>query len=69
MESGLCVIIDNIAKRYGLLPSEVLIRATTFDLVIMDTVMSLEKHAQESSKEGYIPPVTTEDLLKLKESV
>lgn len=42
-------------------------KATTFDLVILDTVMTLEQHAQESQKEGYIPEVTTDELLKIKE--
>ena len=44
-----------------------MIKATTFDLVILDTVMTLEKHEHESQKEGYIPNVSTEELLKIKE--
>jgi hypothetical protein len=50
-----------------MLPSEVMIRANTFDLVIMDTAISLERHHQEASQEGYIPQVSTEELLKIKE--
>jgi hypothetical protein len=50
-----------------MLPSEVIVRANTFDLVIMDTAMTLERHFQEASKEGYIPDVSTEELLKMKE--
>jgi hypothetical protein len=67
MESSLILTIDNLGKRYGMLPSEIIVRANTFDLVIMDTAMSLERHFQDSSKEGYIPEVTTEELLKIKE--
>jgi hypothetical protein len=52
-----------------MLPSEVMIRANTFDLVIMDTAMTLERHFQEASQEGYIPEVSTEELLKIKERV
>lgn len=43
--------------------------ASTFDLVIMDTVMTLEKHYSDSQKKDYIPPVTEEELLKIKERV
>ena len=50
-----------------MLPSEVIVRATTFDLVIMDTAMTLERHFQEASQEGYIPDMSTEELLKIKE--
>lgn len=56
-----------MGQRYGMLPSEIISRATTFDLVIMDSAMTLENHAQESSKEGYIPDISTEELLKIKE--
>jgi hypothetical protein len=56
-----------MGQRYGLLPSEAISRATTFDLVIMDTAMTLEHHAQESAKPGYIPDVGVEELLKIKE--
>jgi hypothetical protein len=56
-----------MGQRYGMLPSEVISRATTFDLVMMDTAMTLEQHQQEASQEGYIPDISTEELLKIKE--
>lgn len=56
-----------MGQRYGMLPSEVITRATTFDLVMMDTAMTLEQHQQASSQEGYIPDMSTEELLKIKE--
>ena len=58
-----------MGKRYGLLPSEVIKKATTFDLVIMDISMTLENHANEQSKPGYVPDVPVEELLKIKDSV
>ena len=67
IESSLILTIDNLSKRYGMLPSEVIVRANTFDLVIMDTAMTLERHFQEASQEGYVPEVSTEELLKIKE--
>ena len=42
-------------------------RANTFDLVIMDSAMTIEKHFQDASKEGYVPDVSVEELLKMKE--
>lgn len=56
-----------MGQRYGMLPSEVISRATTFDLVMMDTAMTLEQHQQKASEEGYIPDMSTEELLKIKE--
>jgi hypothetical protein len=45
----------------------VITRATTFDLVMMDTAMTLEHHQQQTSEEGYVPELSTEELLKIKE--
>lgn len=56
-----------MGQRYGMLPSEVITRATTFDLVMMDTAMTLEQHQQKTSEEGYVPELSTEELLKIKE--
>jgi hypothetical protein len=61
--------LDNLGKRYGLLPSEVISRASTFDLVIMDMAIGYEHHVQEKQKPGYVPNVSVEDLIKIKESV
>jgi hypothetical protein len=56
-----------MGQRYGMLPSEIISRATTFDLVIMDSALTLENHAQKSQEEGFIPDISTEELLKIKE--
>tara|TARA_R110000868_G_scaffold69724_4_gene204911 strand:- start:403 stop:579 length:177 start_codon:yes stop_codon:yes gene_type:complete len=56
-----------MGRRYGFLPSEIISQATTFDLVIMDMAMTFEKHVNDSSKEGYVPEVSVEELLKIKE--
>lgn len=58
-----------MGQRYGMLPSELMARANTFDLVIMDSAMSIEKHFEDSNKEGYVPDVSVEELLKIKDSV
>lgn len=56
-----------MGQRYGLLPSEVIVRATTFDMVMMDISLSVEKYWREKDEPGYIPPVSEEELLKIKE--
>jgi hypothetical protein len=57
--------LDNLGKRYGLLPSRVMEQATTFDLVIMDASMTFEQHA---NRDPSVPPeVPEEDLLKILE--
>jgi hypothetical protein len=58
-----------MGQRYGMLPSQILINASTFDLVVMDTAMTLERHAQEASQEGYVPDLSVEELMKIKERV
>ena len=69
MECVLILSIDRMGQRYGMLPSELMARANTFDLVIMDSAMSIEKHFEDSNKEGYVPDVSVEELLKIKDSV
>lgn len=66
IEISMILTIDNLGKRYGLLPSRILEQATTFDLVIMDAAMAFENHA---NRDQSIPPeVPEEDLLKILEN-
>ena len=58
-------MIDMLAHRYGLLPSEVMSRATTFDMVVMDMSLTYQNHLQNKNTEGYVPQYKTEDLVKL----
>lgn len=60
--------IDGLGKRYGLLPSEILERADTFDLYVMDAVMSWETYQNKkaNSKPGqFTPNITQEQLLEI----
>jgi hypothetical protein len=57
--------LDNLGKRYGMLPSQVLNQASTFDLFIMDASMGYENHMNRDPKQ--IPDVPEEDLLKILE--
>lgn len=58
--------IDTLGKRYGLLPSEVLRKADTFDLYIMDAALSFENfHHKKSMNNGRDPiPEYSVDELK-----
>jgi hypothetical protein len=49
--------IDALGKRYGLLPSEVLVRANSFDLYILDCSLTFESfyHRKQLNK-GKVDP-------------
>ena len=61
-------MIDGLARRYGKLPSEILINSNTMDLYIMDVAMSFEKYhndkIQSNGKEP-LPNYSTEELLDI----
>lgn len=56
-----------MGQRYGMLPSEILTRASTVDLVIMDIALTYERHVNESQQEGYVPDVPVDTLLKIRD--
>ena len=60
--------IDTIGKRYGLLPSEVIERADSFDLFIMDAALTFERYHNEKNSTGKapIPDYTSDELLAIK---
>jgi len=59
--------IDGIGKRYGLLPSQVIKDADTFDLYIMDAAMSFEHYHNKKQIDGKapIPDYTDDELLEI----
>lgn len=60
--------IDALGKRYGLLPSEILNRADTFDLYILDAALTFERyHHDKSMNKGRepIPDYTTDELKEI----
>ena len=69
IEMTLLLSLDTMGQRYGMLPSRLIAEASTFDLVVMDMAMTYDRHVQESSQEGYVPDVSIEDLMKIKDSV
>jgi hypothetical protein len=58
--------IDTLAQRYSVLPSELLDRATTFDLYICNSALRYQQIRQNEA-EGKYDHYSEEDLLKIKE--
>lgn len=64
------ILIDTLSERYGMLPSEVISRANTFDVFIADTAIAYRNIIQERVSNGGkdpIPEYKQEDLLKILE--
>jgi len=60
--------IDGLGKRYGLLPSEVLKRADTFDLYIIDAALTYEQYQhKKAANKGQVPTdmYTNDQLLDM----
>lgn len=56
------ISVGHLAKTYGVLPSEVLSRATTFDIMVTDILMTWERYQQNPAQaENY----QTDDLLNI----
>jgi hypothetical protein len=55
------VTLDRMGERYGLLPSEVLARATTLDIAIMDISIGYEKMRHDRAM-GKPPTMAAEDM-------
>lgn len=56
--------IDAMSSRYGVLPSEIMSRASTFDLFIYDSAVSYIQYAQDKAN-GKSPEYKQEDLLEI----
>jgi len=60
------MLIDTLADRYKLLPSEVLTRATTFDVMVADTVISYRNELEKrANKEANPSKYTDDELLEI----
>lgn len=64
IELNMLICIDAMAKRYSLLPSEVLERANTFDLVVLDSSIGYEQYVRNQA-EGRIPEIKQEDVQRI----
>jgi hypothetical protein len=46
------MLVDTLSERYGILPSEVMTRATTFDVYVADTAIGYRNTVQERAMNG-----------------
>jgi hypothetical protein len=46
------MLIDTLSERYGMLPSEVITRANTFDVFVADTAIGYRNAVQERAMNG-----------------
>jgi len=58
------IAVGHLAKTYGLLPSEVLARGTTFDLMVMDVCATWERHQQNPNDIGQFRQEDLQDILE-----
>lgn len=58
-------MLDSLAERYGLLPSQVLASASTLDLWVYDVAVSYRIHAEKKANapKGSVPDISEADLL------
>lgn len=60
--------IDAIGKRYSVLPSEVLDRASTFDLVVIDAALGYEKYITDKAEgKREAPKLSQDEMTKMLE--
>ncbi len=70
VELNMVLVIDTLGKRYGMLPSEVMTKANTFDIFIMDAAITYENHVHQksNSKNKHMQqinkPVTDDSMLE-----
>jgi len=68
------LVIDGLATRYSLLPSEVIQRADVFDMYVMDTALNWEQYCQREAEAKHkgvpvTPDLSQDQLLKMMERV
>jgi len=60
--------IDAIGKRYSLLPSEVMTKASTFDLVVLDAAIGFQTYMQDKAEgKRESPKLSQEEMMKMVE--
>jgi hypothetical protein len=64
------VLVDTMAERYGMLPSEVMGRATTFDLFICDTAIGYRNYQNDKAagRTPSAPQMSLDELMEFHKS-
>ena len=62
--------IDALGKRYSLLPSEVMTKASTFDLVVLDAALGYQTYIQDKADgKKATPTLSQEEMMAAMERV
>lgn len=62
--------IDALGKRYSLLPSEVMSKASTFDLVVLDASLGYQSYIQDKADgKKPTPKLSQEEMMAALERV
>lgn len=68
IEMSMLLSIDAIGKRYSLLPSEVMSKASTFDLVVLDAAIGFEVYLQDKAEgKKETPKLSLDEMTKMME--
>jgi hypothetical protein len=53
---AMILTIDTLAERYGMLPSEAMLRGSTFDLYVMDAAISYHNYQRKKAMNNGVAP-------------
>lgn len=62
-------MIDGLAQRYGVLPSQLMMLGDTFDLMVMDVAISWEQHCRNKQKGDHSADYDPEQLQEVMDKV
>ncbi len=64
VEMSMILSIDALGKRYSLLPSEVMTKASTFDLVVLDAALGYQNYMQDKAEgKKTTPKLSQEEMM------
>jgi len=70
VEMSMILSIDALGKRYSLLPSEVMSKASTFDLVVLDAALGYQNYIQDRAEgKKTTPKLSQEEMMAAMERV
>ena len=70
VEMSMILSIDALGKRYSLLPSEVMEKASTFDLVVLDAALGYQSYIHDKAEgKKQTPQLSQEEMMAAMERV
>ena len=62
---ALIMLIDTMADRYKMLPSEVMNRASTFDIYVMDAALSYQNYQRKKQDGKLAQDLSTDEMQEM----